>query len=53
MPDFIAKARKWHGDLEKIGGWDNEMVNVPAGAVRKIIEDLEAAAEEIERLKHL
>lgn len=53
MNNFAAKALKWRADLEKIGGWDNEMVSVPAGAVRKIIEDLDAAADEIDRLKSL
>jgi hypothetical protein len=52
MTDFEAKAKKWREDLEKVGGWDNEMVTVPAGAVRKIIEDLEAAAATIYDLRH-
>ena len=29
-----------------IGGWDNQLVNVPAGAVREIIEELESSLTE-------
>ena len=30
-------------NLRGVGGWDNSLVNVPAGGVRKLIQDLRAA----------
>jgi hypothetical protein len=50
MDNFANKAKHWRDELEKVGGWDNEMVSVPGGSVRKIIEDLQSAAAEIDRL---
>ena len=37
--------------LTELGGWDNELVSVNAGAVKEIIIDLEGAKEEITKLK--
>ena len=37
--------------LTELGGWDNELVSVNAGAVKEIIIDLEGAKEEINNLK--
>lgn len=52
MTDEVPKRHKtWRQKLEEVGGWENEMVSVPAGAVRKIIEDLEAHERELERVK--
>lgn len=51
MTDFKECFAKWRDDLGKVGGWDNELRMVPAGGVRKIIEDGERAAAEIERLR--
>ena len=31
------KWQKWRADLAALGGWENEMVSVPAGAVREMI----------------
>lgn len=50
--DYIERAKYWRDELAKVGGWENEMVSVPAGAVRKIIEDLEACAAENECRKY-
>ena len=30
-------------NLRGVGGWDNSLVNIPAGGVRKLIQDLRAA----------
>lgn len=38
----MSQWAKWRDDLQKIGGWDNELVAVPAGTVRKMIERGEA-----------
>lgn len=35
--------------LEELGGWDNELVQVPAGGVREVIEDLEALEARIQK----
>lgn len=35
-------ADKFRAALEKVGGWDNSMVAIPAGAVRETIETLAA-----------
>lgn len=40
---LAARPKSWRQQLQELGGWDNELVNVPAGAVRKIIEELERA----------
>lgn len=39
---------KWRKDLADIGGWDNELISVPAGAVRKMIELGERQQEAVE-----
>lgn len=38
---------KWRQQLEAIGGYENELVPVPAGAVRQIIDDLEATKKQL------
>lgn len=45
-PEVVAIAaivRKMRSDLERVGGFDNEMLGVPAGGVRSYIKKLEAA----------
>jgi hypothetical protein len=32
----------WRKQLEEIGGYDNELIGVPAGAVRKMIDEIES-----------
>jgi len=38
----MADWAQWRADLAALGGWENELVSVPAGAVRKMIEAGEA-----------
>ncbi len=38
QPTVSNQWGKWRQDLEAIGGWANELVSVPAGAVRQMIE---------------
>lgn len=39
--------KTWRQQLEELGGWDNVFVPVPSGAVRKLIEELEATQAEL------
>lgn len=43
--------KSWRKQLEEIGGYDNELMSVPAGVVRKIIRELENACDEIDQLR--
>ncbi len=45
---YWAKQRT---NLYEIGGWDNELVSVPAGGVRKLIESGESQATRIAELE--
>ena len=49
--NWEAKWLKRRADLSAIGGWDNEMMAVPAGPVRRMIEDGETMAMEIDELR--
>ena len=40
----------WREKLTEIGGYENDLLGVPAGAVRKIIAELEDCREENIRL---
>ena len=44
-------STNYRKQLEDVGGWDNELVSVPAGGVRKIIEELEATQRELRAWK--
>lgn len=46
-------AKTWRQQLEEIGGYENELVPIAAGAVRKIIDELEAAQKDAERYRWL
>ncbi len=46
----MSKWAKWRQELEDIGGWDNEFVAVPAGAVRKMIELGEHMEDALQRV---
>ena len=39
--------KDWRGMLKEIGGWENSMVSVNAGAVREIIEEVESLRQAI------
>lgn len=39
----VSKSDYWRRKLAEVGGMDNELVNVPASGVRKIIDDLAKA----------
>ena len=41
-------ALTWREKLEQIGGFDNDMVMVPSGAVTKIITELEKAQKKLD-----
>jgi len=41
-PSPQAPHKDWRKMLTELGGWDNELLSVPAGAVREIIEEVEA-----------
>lgn len=38
-PGETPRAEHWRSMLTKVGGWDNELAAVPAGGVRKLIEE--------------
>lgn len=38
-------GKSWRQQLEEVGGYENDLVGVPAGGVRKLIEE----REELER----
>ena len=39
-------SKSWREQLTEIGGYENELIGVPAGSVRKIIQELEDCREE-------
>ena len=43
-------SKSWREKLTEIGGYENELLSVPAGSVVKIIEELEVCREESSRL---
>ena len=47
----MSQWAKWRKNLDEIGGWDNELVSVPAGAVRKMIELGEYMENALERIR--
>ena len=47
----VNQWEKWRQDLQALGGWDNELVNIPAGAVRKMIEAGDAAIAHADALE--
>ena len=51
IPELIARLRSWRPTLAEIGGYDNELVGVPAGGVRHIVYDCEMAALALEQLQ--
>lgn len=55
---YMSDWKKWKQELTALGGWDNELIQIPAGAVKKIIlrgeeqEDVLAnSQQENERLR--
>jgi hypothetical protein len=53
VSDLVTRLRSYRAKLAEVGGWDNELVQVPAGGVRPLIEHGEQAAAELERLAAL
>lgn len=41
----MSDKKTWREKLEEIGGYENEMVSVSAGAVREMINEMEALEE--------
>ena len=39
--------KTWRQKLEEIGGYENEMIGVPAGGVRQMVDELEALQAEL------
>lgn len=45
------ERKNYRAMLEAVGGWENEMVSVPAGGVREIVEEVEALRKEVDALR--
>ena len=46
-----VSGKNWRAMLTALGGYDNDLVPVPAGGVREIISDVEALTTEVAELK--
>lgn len=45
----MSNKKTWREKLEEIGGYENEMVSVPAGAVREMIDEMEALEADLKK----
>lgn len=54
MDANLTRPRDFRRQLKEVGGYDNDMVGIPAGGVRPIIDEVEqlraALADDIETL---